>query len=240
MFNKIYFKTLPSTNLYLKENYKFLPDGTVVICNNQTAGRGRFGRVWEMEEGSNIAISILLKPEINIERISRLSLLTSAAMYNTLSKYSNNVTIKWPNDILINNKKVCGILLESIISKSIDALIIGIGVNLNADNVPDYLKNKATSLYLETKKFHDKDKVINEILNSFKKLYNSYLKGNELYLNICKEHSSIIGKEVRINGEQVIVCDIKDNGNILVTNGLKEIEYAYGEVTIDYDYQRTT
>jgi len=238
MYKKIYFKTLPSTNQFLKEHYKDYQDKTVVICNYQSKGRGRFGRIWEMEENGNIAMSILLKPKIRLDRISQISLLTSAAIFNVISKYAANVTIKWPNDILVNGKKICGVLLESIISTKLEALIVGIGLNLNYEKIPSHLEAKATSLYLETQQKYNKEDIINNIINEFEKLYQNFLIGQNDFLNICKQNSIVIGKYVKINGNYVYVEDIKDNGNIVVTNGLEEKEYAYGEVSIDYNFSK--
>ena len=105
-----YFTTLDSTNTYCKllaeKNY---PEGTIVISEEQTKGRGTKGRIWSSPKGSGLWISILLKPKITTSDISKITLITSCALYETFKKLGINSQIKWPNDMLINNKKVCGI-----------------------------------------------------------------------------------------------------------------------------------
>jgi BirA family biotin operon repressor/biotin-[acetyl-CoA-carboxylase] ligase len=236
MYLKQKYETLPSTNLYLKENYSQLDEYTVIICDNQTNGRGRMGRIWEMEAKENIALSILIKPDIEISEVPKLSLLVSAAVFDVISKYVKDTKIKWPNDILISNKKVCGILLESVIGRKLDALIIGIGINLNGKTFSPELINKATSLTKETNCQYNKDVIIDEILVSFDKYYQDFLKMNHSYLQICRDHSAVIGKQVMINNQSVKVLDILNNGNILVTDGKMTKDYSYGEITLNNNY----
>lgn len=236
MYKKIIIDTLPSTNSYLKQNYGHYDDKTVIICNYQTDGHGRMGRSWESSTG-NITLSILLKPKVAITSLAKLSLMTSASLYQVISKYVSNVKIKWPNDILVNNKKVCGILLESIISDKVEALIVGIGINTNSHGFSFEIKNKATSLYLETNHEYDNIKIIDEVIDAFNNLYQEYLDNNHNYLNICRLHSSIINRHIKINDENVYVLDIVDNGNLLVRNNNGMVfEVGYGEVTLTNEY----
>src|SRR5690554_5559179 len=151
MFKKFYFDSLPSTNTYLKKNYHKYDDKDIIIANEQLQGRGRSKRNWDTESGKDIAMSILLKPK-DIKSISLLSLLTSAAVYDVIKTYSLDVKIKWPNDILVNNKKISGILLESVYKLNFEAVIIGIGINVNSTNFPTEILNKATSLKRELSK----------------------------------------------------------------------------------------
>ena len=126
-YKYLYFESISSTNTYLKENYNQLDEFTVAYTYHQTNGRGRLGRTWEGSK-DNIAFSILLKPKK--QDIAILSLLTGLAVSNAIDTYIKTL-IKWPNDIIINDKKVCGILAESIISNQIDAYVVGIGININ-------------------------------------------------------------------------------------------------------------
>lgn len=238
MFHKIYFDTLSSTNQYIKDNYQNLYDHTVIICKNQTNGRGRENRRWEAEANASLAMSILLKPNIAPEVAAKLSLMTSAAVYNVLSSIVKGVSIKWPNDILINNKKVCGILLESIMSNKVDALIVGIGININNNDFPSHISKKATSLFIETKEVFDMEIILDEVLKWFEYYYEEFLKNEHTYINVCRKNSSVIGKEYVINGINSYVLDILDNGNILVRQGNDTIEYSYGELTLEQYYLR--
>lgn len=125
-----------STNSYLSNIATQLGHGTVIITNNQTAGRGQRGNTWEAEPGKNITLSILLKPtEIEARCQFIISEIISVAVVNTLRKYINEpdrVSVKWPNDIYVDNKKICGILIEnSIAGNHINYSIAGIGLNIN-------------------------------------------------------------------------------------------------------------
>jgi len=144
--------------------------------------------------------------------------------------------IKWPNDVLINDKKVSGILLESVMSTKLEALIVGIGINVNNGIFPDNLNSKATSLKLETRDNYDMEILIDEILKWFDYYYNDFLKNHHSYLKICRKYSSVIGNSYLINGKSAYVLDILDNGNILVKHGNDNIEYSYGELTLEDSY----
>jgi BirA family biotin operon repressor/biotin-[acetyl-CoA-carboxylase] ligase len=186
-----------------------------------------------MEVGKSIAFSILLKPS---QEIARLSLLTSAAVFLALQKYTNNLQIKWPNDILLNGKKVSGILLESIYNNKFEAVIVGIGVNVNNDIFSENIINKATSLKNELNREFSLDSIIDDILNNFMVLYKQYENNVHHYLDICRNNSSIIGKNVYLNGKKVKVLGILDNGNLYVDDGESKEEIAYGEVTLENNY----
>lgn len=238
MYKKVYFDTLSSTNTYLKHNYKNYSDNTVLICKEQTGGHGRLGRSW-VSSTDNISLSLLLKPFIKINQIARLSLMTSAVIHEVINKYTDNVLIKWPNDILVNKKKVSGILLESIYSDKIEAIIIGVGINVNTTVFPDEIASKATSLKLETDKDYDLESIIDELITTFDRYYQKYLLDDLEFLNICRKYSSVINKMIRINDEEVFVLDILDNGSLLVKNEVGLVkEISYGEITLKDEYKR--
>lgn len=232
MFRKIYYKNLPSTNTFLKENYDKYNHYTVIICHDQTSGRGRLDRKWEMEPGKNIAMSILLKPK-QITEVAKLSHLASAAVFLALSKYSPHFQIKWPNDILLNGKKVSGILLESVYKEKFLAIIIGIGINVNTTIFSPQIKNKATSLKNELKQDFNLDLIIDDVLENFDFFYS---QNNNEYLDICRNNSSIIGKNVYLDGKNIYVIDLLNNGNLLIHDGNQEKEVAYGEITFEKNY----
>jgi|SRR5690554_237780 len=235
MFKKIYFDSLPSTNTYLKENYHKYDNKDVIIAGKQLQGRGRREKNWITEAGKDIAMSILLKPKV-AENISLLSLLTSAAIFNVIKDYGLDAKIKWPNDILVNDKKISGILLESVYKLNFEAVIIGIGINVNSTNFPTEILNKATSLKRELSKDLDIDTVINKVLKSFASYYGQYEKGENDYIKVCRENSAVIGKEILINNHKVRVENILDNGNLLVNDGNKSFTYAYGEISLENIY----
>ena len=235
----IEFTSLPSTNLYLKENYEQLPNKTVVIASHQTAGRGRLDRVWE--DSDDLLFSILLKNHLP-DNITNISLLVAASLYKTLIKDLEHVTIKWPNDILVDGKKLVGILLESIVvEEKIECIIIGIGINVNTTKMREALTQKATSMYLQTNKQVDKKTLLNNFLKEFIQDYQLYCEKKSDYLQICREHSYVIGKEVNIFLENELkkaqVLTILENGNLLVLVGDRKIELHSGEITLTELYK---
>lgn len=134
-----------STSTYLKELLKQrkLPECSVVITNNQTEGKGQPGNKWETEPGKNLTFSMIFYPNpIKASEQFIISKAVSVAIVKTLKKFNLNATIKWPNDIYVNDKKLGGILIENTLSgQTIDQCIIGIGLNINQETFPDHLPN---------------------------------------------------------------------------------------------------
>ena len=162
-----YFKSLASTNSYLKS---LKPDavehGTVVLTDNQTHGRGQYDRAWEVQPGQNLTFSIVFKPH-NTTGIHALTLacaLTVVELVNNLEE-EPCASIKWPNDVLMNQKKVAGLLTETFfLGNTIERLIIGIGLNVNQERYEDELAGKATSICLETGQRKSRERLLNELL----------------------------------------------------------------------------
>lgn len=233
----INFKTLPSTNQYLKEHYQELEEFTVVKADNQTNGHGRMNRSWQVEPNTNLTFSILLKPKVDCSILPLISLVAGASVFKTLDKYVQ-CTIKWPNDIMINDKKVTGILAEGVYSNTMEALIIGIGINVNQTTFNEEIKNKATSLKNELRKDLNIDTLLQEFCLNFEYLYNDYINGNNTYITICKEHNYLKDKVVTYDNKEVKVLDISNNGNlkILENNQIKEL--FFGEVTLQNIYHK--
>lgn len=236
-----FFDVIASTNLYLKENYSKLNNLASVVACHQTNGRGRLGRVWS--DSDDLLMSILIKDDLDLEKIENLSLVICTSIFKVLKKYLKNVKIKWPNDLLINEKKVCGILLESVISNKLEALIIGFGININTKAFETDLAKRATSMFLETNTLYDIEKLAYEVYNEFLNDYSSYLKGSKEYLKICKENSCLINKKITYleNGEERVseVLDILENGHILLKTNDKIIEKSSGEITLHYNYEQS-
>ena len=236
MFNIINFDTLPSTNKYLKEHYNDYSEFTVVITNNQTNGKGRMARVWNSTSDS-LTFSILLKPNIDSNKISNISLVTGASICKVINRYIKS-QIKWPNDIMVNNKKLAGILVEGISSNKIDAIVVGIGINVNDTLFKDDLLIKATSLKNELKKEINKEQLLQEILKEFYDLYIKFINDNNEYLDICINNNYLKEKQVYVNNELITVLDINNNGNLVIldsNNNKKEL--YFGEVTLNKIYQ---
>ena len=236
MYNIIKFETLPSTNKYLKENYQNHDEFTVVTTDNQTNGKGRMTRVWNSTT-DDLTFSILLKPNIDSSQISQIPLIIGASLCEIINKYIKS-EIKWPNDIMVNNKKIAGILVEGITSNKVDAIVVGVGINVNSINFPDDLLIKATSLKKQLNKTIDKEKLLNQIIKEFIILYMEFLNGNKKYLDICIENNYLKNKQVYVNNELIEVLDINFNGNLIIQDSYNNIkELYYGEVTLNKVYE---
>ena len=237
--NIIHLETVDSTNDYLKKINNQVEDGTVVISDEQTKGKGRLGRKWQSKSREGIWMSIILKPEIIPYKAPFITLIAGASIVKALNNLQVPAKIKWPNDIIINNKKVSGILTElSADIEKTNYIIVGIGINVNNSEFDRDLKEKATSLYKEHYKLSKVD-IVTEILHELEKLYKDYIDRDckEETLKICKEYSAIINKYVYIvkeNEKELVKCvDINKEGNLIVrdsNNKLKEI--ISGEVSI--------
>ena len=187
MENKIYYyETLDSTNTHICQMaVQGAQHGTVVVANKQTAGKGRRGRVWESSSGDNIYMSILLRPEIEANQASMLTLVMAYSVAKAIQKAGfSDAKIKWPNDIVLSRKKVCGILTEMFTKDTdIDYVVIGVGVNVNTKGFPEEIQDTATSLYLCSGVFVDKDTLLKDILGCFWKEYDRFLNtGNLFYM----------------------------------------------------------
>ena len=233
------FDTLDSTNSYLKRNGKYLDHFTVVQANHQEQGKGRLGRSWQ-DQGNSLLFSILLKEKIEPERVPLLSLLAGASVVLTLEHYGLTPLVKWPNDTLVSEKKISGILTEAVSEGEDIFYIVGIGINLNQKEFEGELSQKATSLFLLTKKEYDKEEVLMVLLSYFTPLYQDYIQGGKKFLTVVKSHSYLDQKEVSLDyyGEHIhgTVIDITDKGTLLLDVSGKQIEVSSGEVTLNQMY----
>ena len=169
--------TIHSTNLYLKEiDTTDLKSGYTVLADEQTAGRGRRGRIFHSPGSQGIYLSILLKPDKDQQDIHLLTMCAAVAVSKAIEQTCDiRADIKWVNDIFCNGKKICGILTESTISaelQEIDKVIVGIGINTG--NVPVEVKDIATSIMEETGMSGVRNQLIAEVLNEFESVYLDY------------------------------------------------------------------
>ena len=167
--NKIkYFDELPSTHLYVKENQDKLENGTVIIANKQTAGIGTHGRTWYTGSGDNIAMSMLFKPECDLSSLNNITVDVAQTIKKAIKNlYNIDLDIKHPNDLLLNGKKICGILTEiNTISGKINYLIISLGFNVNEICFDEETIKIATSLKKEYNKNFDRKEIIMKIIES--------------------------------------------------------------------------
>ena len=146
-FNILRFDTVESTNTEAAKQAKLGADeGLCVIAQRQTAGRGRHGRTWVSEKDAGLYFSIVLRPKIDMRFLPLITLMTGVAVYDTLKDFSLKPDIKWVNDILVDDKKICGILSETLETPAGLAVVVGIGINLTSRNFPDEIADTATSI----------------------------------------------------------------------------------------------
>jgi BirA family biotin operon repressor/biotin-[acetyl-CoA-carboxylase] ligase len=234
----ISFDELDSTNNYIKQHLDVLDSGTIVIAKNQTNGYGRKGRVWFNDKENSLTLSMLVKQNLR-ENLGLITQLTAVSVLKTLEQYNIKASIKWPNDILINNKKVCGILVENIISKNSVSVIIGIGININNKKFDKSIIDKATSLYLETNQRFDVLNIQNILLEKLENYYYQYLNNNTEFLDISRSNSCLIGKEIYLENqdETALVKGIDNLGRLIVEiNGLEKV-YSGSEVSLSNTYR---
>lgn len=212
-----------------------MPDGSLFIAEMQTAGKGRRGKGWEAPKGSGIYMSILLKPEISPESVSQLTLVAGMAVCRAIG---GNAGIKWPNDIVIGSRKVCGILTEmSAEPECVNYVVCGIGINVNTPSFPEELSERATSLFLETGETHSRAELIAAVMNEFEPLYEGFLRGGfvglrEEYCRLCVNTGKVV--QVICRGETTIgtAVDVDENGGLVVDTENGRISITSGEVSV--------
>jgi BirA family biotin operon repressor/biotin-[acetyl-CoA-carboxylase] ligase len=230
--NLMFFENLPSTNTYaaylLKNNN--LQEGTIIYTNYQPEGRGYSGTKWESEDGKNLLISILLFPSfINPEDQFNISMTISLGICDFLMRDIPDCSIKWPNDIYVNNDKIAGILIESsVLNNQIEFTIAGIGLNINQEKFKSNAPNPV-SLSLLTGKRYDLPACMNQLLTDLDKRYKQLIAGNSV--QIKKEY---VSKLYRLK-EWCRFKDIKEifTGRILTVGeyGRLKIENQNGEIS---------
>lgn len=243
-----YFDTIDSTNTKAKELAESgHPTGTLVVSEQQTAGRGRRGRSWESPSGIGIFMTLMLKPDINPNNASMLTLVTALATARALRRVANvPALIKWPNDLVVNGKKICGMLTEmSAQFDYINNIVIGIGINVHNEAFPEEIAETASSLLLECgHRFHRAD-IIEAFLEEFEAAYEVYLKTedmeglqedyNELLVNINRQvrvldpKEPFEGKAMGITKKGELIVDTWESRK-LVSSGEVSVRGIYGYV----------
>lgn len=220
-----YFVEVDSTNDVAKTlAEQGAEEGTIVIAETQTRGRGRLGRRWESPKGG-VWLSIILKPRLKSKELVKLNLLAAVAVSRTIrEEYGLAAEVKWPNDVLIDWKKICGILAEAVTERNESKyVIIGIGINANFDlsAFPEELKATASSLKEILGIEVDREHLICGLLKNFELYYEAFKTGNfKLILNDWRKFSCILGRKVQIyeNDKKfdALAVDIDENGYLII------------------------
>lgn len=212
-------------------------EGMLVVTNEQVAGRGRLGNSWKSTRGRNVAMSLILRPKLPIEKTPQLTLVTAVAASDTIESVSGlSCGIKWPNDILYEGSKLVGILTELQAESSyVKAVIIGIGMNINErpESFPAELAGKATSLAAITGSHYDLSLVIQTFLKRFETLYLLYLaQGFSAVKPLWEKRAVSLGKRIKVRqpGGKILsgkALGINDEGVLLLEDGQHSITRVY-------------
>lgn len=238
----VYFDATDSTNIQARRLAEaHAPHGTLVVSDRQDGGKGRRGRSWASPSGVGIWMSLILRPEIAPSSASMLTLAAALAVREGIQEETGlSPLIKWPNDLVLNGKKICGILTEmSTELMEIQYVITGIGINVNQREFPSEIRDTATSLSLEAGRCFRRSSLIAAILKAFEKDYTAFLKTGDLSLLLEEYNACLVnrGKEVCIldpSGEYRAVAEgIDESGSLLVTlpDGTRR-EIISGEVSV--------
>ena len=203
--------------------------GTVIVADKQNAGRGRRGRIWQSPAGKDIYFTLILKPDFLPDKASGLTLVMALAVTQAIEKYTGiKAEIKWPNDVVVNGKKVCGILTEMKVEKDrIGHVVIGVGINVNKtdspEEIPEDIKGVATSLFLESGRTIERARLLQEVLLAFEGCYEKFERDLSLQ-SLLEEYNSHL---VNLN-RQVRVLDPKGEWE-----GIARGINAYGELLVE-------
>ena len=238
---KVYtFQTIDSTNSCARTLAAcWAEEGTVVIAEEQTAGRGRLGRSWHAAPGENLTFSLILRPSIPPDRMGLLSLLIAAGIARGIEESTGlRVFCKWPNDLLYGGKKLAGILLEgSFAGDRVDHVVVGIGLNVNQREFPPEIAPRATSLARELNAPLDRIGLYKSLLKS---LEDEYLAGNaEAYTSTVQRwlaYAPVIGRTISVSHQGEVlygrVRGVNPDGSLLVANHTGDHTFLAGDVTI--------
>jgi BirA family biotin operon repressor/biotin-[acetyl-CoA-carboxylase] ligase len=237
-----YFQKLSSTNTVAKEHAeKGAKEGTIIVAETQTQGRGRLNKRWISPKGG-VWLSVILRAKIAAEEAPRITLITSVAIAKTLHRlYGLKTGIKWPNDVLIDGKKICGILTEALTNgKNVKMIVVGIGINanFNLSALREDLQTTATTLKEVLKKHVDREKLICVLLKEFEECYELFReKKFKILLEEWREMAGFLGKKIEVKSFEENwlgrAIDIDESGALIVeleNNEKKRV--LCGDVTV--------
>ena len=227
------FDSIDSTNLEAMRQAKAgAPEGLCIVAREQTRGRGRMDRSWHSPKDAGLYLSIVLRPQFEIARWPLINLAAALAVHDAIFRTCDlKVDIKWPNDIHMNDRKLCGILAETVETQTGQAAIVGIGINLNDQSFPAELKPQATSIQRAAAKVVDRDLLTKNLLEAFAERYEMlHTRGSEQTIREwCANSSYAFGRLVRVS--------LGDEDFVGITRGLENdgalrIETADGRITV--------
>lgn len=234
-----HFPSTPSTNAFLKEQSKRI-ESAIAVADEQTQGRGRLGKAWVSQDQGGLWFSILQRPSILPSQASMLTQVAAAAMVKTLLTLTTiEIKIKWPNDLMIGDRKLCGILTEmSAELHAIDYVVIGIGLNLYQQAFEPPLDKIATALCQHHSGTIDRIEIIKLFLENYQELYTCFVRDGNL-----KEIIDYLNQNAYLNGHEITIMHdttkkakashVNVNGELVIQNEQGEQEsLLYGEVSV--------
>lgn len=239
--NKIYsFDTIDSTNNCAKAVAGCgAEEGTIVITEQQTAGKGRLGRQWQSNPNENLMFSLVLRPQVSPDTLNLLPLYVAVAVSEAIENATGlKVECKWPNDILYKGKKIAGILIEGSVKQNMmDYVVIGIGINVNQTRFEGELSTKASSLRLETNREINRTKLFHEVIGRLEQDYKSFQSsGFQSVVPQWIAHTSMINRTISVSQQGNVISGVvkglsPEGGLVLQTNGTEKTVLA-GDVTV--------
>lgn len=231
----LHLEEIDSTNAYLKREYQNFDNLSFVSASYQTSGKGRENRVWKSNKNENALFSYIVKDKKLISSYSCLSIYTAMLVADFIEKIGiKNVTIKWPNDVYVNGKKICGILLEGNVPNYV---IVGVGLNVLQKEFPSDLRHPATSLFLEKNDVKNVKEILDILINKIYAFWLNFSTKKLEYENYLNSHNYLENKNVKIiqENEEIfgIVKGIDSDNNLLLENANKNIlKIDSGEIEI--------
>lgn len=236
----IHLDEIDSTNSYAKLNFDKFDDRTAISADTQTAGRGRYDRKWVDLGSGNLFLSIVLKPSNDLKQLyACIPQYLAVVLVNILKDYGISSSIKWPNDVLVNDAKIAGILCETVMKKNVfQGLVLGLGVNLNAqkEDLAKITDKIATSLNIELGcEYVDKQVFTEKLLSAFFENYDEFLKKGFVYLkDEYKKSCTFLGNEVCVKGfrDEIkgFAKDISDTGALVLEHNGKDVIITMGDI----------
>ena len=235
--NLEYYSRLASTNdeawELIAEN---VPNGSLIITDNQFKGRGRFGNKWISAPSMGLTFSLIL---YDLKNLHKLPLIIGVSVCEALKEFNFKLKLKWPNDIILNDKKIGGILCELKKINNVKTIVVGIGMNINekADDFPDNLRKKAISLSMVSNITYQRERVLAKILNHFEKNLDLLKEKNLELFKKWESFCNHINKKVTFHKNNINVVGrflkISDRGSAIIEVNNKEIVFSSGIVEIN-------
>lgn len=239
--NIVHYETIDSTNTEARRYSKAgAESGLVVTARKQTAGKGRRGRSWESPADENLYFSILLRPTFAPEKAPMLTLLMAYSVAKALQKEKIHAGIKWPNDLVLSKKKICGILTEmNLLGGQVEDVIVGVGLNVNTAKFSEELEDKATSLAIEVGRKLECGELLGSILEEFDEQYQHFLEVQDLSFLQEDYNGMLINRNQEVlvlepgNEYQAEALGINQLGELIVQKADESIETVFaGEVSV--------